>query len=312
VKALTPLRAPLIVLALAGLLSACNGSPIPSVAAGDSEAHALTSSHKKVFVYTGKKAKFVVPSGVMKLTIVADGAAGGGNTQGNYSEPPGFGGEVSANVLVRPGEKLYVLVGGEGNDHQGYNGGGQGGYSEYGRGFYGGGASDVREGGDLLRDRILVAGGGGGAGGGYYFSAHGGVGGGLTGGSGGGHGTSGEGGGGGAGGSQTTGGAGGAGGGSGPHAGQPGDNGSRGDGGDGGASGSAEKSYRGAEGGGGGGGGYYGGGGGGGGEPYGSCSCGGGAGGGGGGGSSYVAATLHRLSDKQGVWQSDGMVTISW
>jgi hypothetical protein len=178
-----PLRDPVIVFASAMLLSACAGTPVPGLIADNGYAHPPTSGQKQRFIYTGKEATFVVPSGVTALTIVADGAQGGGDTQGHYSEPPGLGGRMSAVVPVRPGEKLYVFVGGEGAyQHGGYNGGGEGGSSEYGKGYYGGGASDVREGGDALRDRILVAGGGGGAGGGYYDSGGGGAGGGLTGG----------------------------------------------------------------------------------------------------------------------------------
>jgi hypothetical protein len=274
-----------------------------------------SAGHKQRFVYTGREAKFVVPSGVTALTIVADGAQGGGNTRGHYSEPPGLGGEMSAVVPVRPGEKLYVFVGGEGAAPGGYNGGGEGGKSEYGNGHYGGGASDVREGRDALRDRIFVAGGGGGAGGGYYFSGAGGAGGGVTGGRGccpnsgstdDGIGASG--------GTQGKGGLAGAGGGSGAHAGQPGTDGAIGSGGDGGASGSPGTGgyYDGGEGGGGGGGGYYGGGGGGGGAADGSCSCRGGYGGGGGGGSSYIESNAHKVGNKQGVRSRNGLVVISW
>ena len=180
----TYLRDPLIVFASAVLLSACAGTPIPTLIADNGHAHPQTSAHKHRFIYTGKETKFVVPSGVTALTIVADGAQGGGDTKGHYSEPPGLGGEMSAVVPVRPGEKLYVFVGGEGayQRRRGYNGGGDGGSGEYGDGYYGGGASDVREGGDALHDRILVAGGGGGAGGGFYLSGDGGAGGGVTGG----------------------------------------------------------------------------------------------------------------------------------
>jgi hypothetical protein len=280
----TPLRDPLIVFASAALLSACAGTPIPRLIADNGYAHPQTSAHKRHFIYTGREAKFVVPSGVTALTIVADVAQGGGNTRGNYSEPPGLGGEISAVVPVRPGEKLYVFVGGEGAPHGGYNGGGEGGSSEYDKGFYGGGASDVREGGDALRDRILVAGGGGGAGGGYYDSPHGGAGGGLTGGRGGGGYASYAGG--GSGGTQSKGGLAGAGGGSGEHAGQPGTDGAIGSGGDGGASGSLGP------------GGYYDGG-----E---------GGGGGGGGGSSYIESNAHKVSNKQGVRSRNGLVLISW
>ena len=76
------LRDPLIVFASAVLLSACAGTAIPTLIADNGQAHPQTSGHKHRFVYTGKEAKFVVPSGVTALTIVADGAQGGGNTQG--------------------------------------------------------------------------------------------------------------------------------------------------------------------------------------------------------------------------------------
>ena len=287
---------------IAAMLAGCGGSQPAISTPGltqsgtlQSYAHPQTSGHKHRFIYTGKEAKFVVRSGVTALTIVADGAQGGGDTQGNYSEAPGLGGEMSAAVPVRPGEKLYVFVGGEGGDqHRGYNGGGEGGSSDYDHGYYGGGASDVREGSDALRDRILVAGGGGGAGGGYYDSCPGGAGGGVTGGRGACHYSSSERGIGGAGGTQSNGGSGGAGGG---HAGQPGTDGALGSGGDGGASGSVGH-------------GYYGGGGGGGGEAYGSCSCRGGYGGGG--GSSYIESNAHKVSNTQGVRSRNGLVVISW
>ena len=125
---------------LAALLSACAASSIPSDIADNGNAHARTSKQQRRFNFIGKEARFVVPSGVTSLTVVADGAIGGGDTQGNYSEPPGFGGEVSAVVPVQPGEKLYVFVGGKGTSgrSRGYNGGGQGGSSEYGDAYYGG------------------------------------------------------------------------------------------------------------------------------------------------------------------------------
>ena len=78
-------------------------------------------------------------------------------------------------IPVKPRETLYVRVGGRGlgGDYPGsagggFNGGGSGGNGGYWGGHGGGGASDVREGGDRLKDRILVAGGGAGQGTGYY------------------------------------------------------------------------------------------------------------------------------------------------
>lgn len=135
-----------------------------------------------------------------------------------------------------------------------------------GSGMSGGGASDVRQGGDGLADRVLVVGGGGGAGGGfnrYAAAGSGGKGGGSTGGSGsngGGSYSSNRSGGGGAGGTQDAGGSGGIGGDCDYYSGYPGANGMLLDGGAGGQGG---RYYGTGPGGGGGGGGYYGGGGGG-------------------------------------------------
>ena len=107
-------------------------------------------------------------------------------------------------------------MGGAG-DFGGYNGGAaggtSGGYCHCTPGFAGGGASDVRQGGDTLSDRVIVAAGGGGAGGfepNLYgpFQLAGGPGGGLIGGAGDGY-PSGHAGGGGGGGTQKAGGTGG-------------------------------------------------------------------------------------------------------
>jgi hypothetical protein len=109
--------------------------------------------HSKTFNYTGKKQSFTVPSGVNLITVVARGASASKEPRCSHK---GRGGLVSARIPVTPGETLHVFVGGE----SGFNGGGSG--ASYG--LPGGGASDVREGGDRLADRILVAGGGGAAG----------------------------------------------------------------------------------------------------------------------------------------------------
>ncbi len=94
----------------------------------------------------------------------------------------GLGALVVTEIPVTPGEVLSINVGGEGgsgNGAGGYNGGGAGGGNEGTGG--GGGASDVRQGGVTLGERILVASGGGGAGGGATFSnGQGGSGGGIS------------------------------------------------------------------------------------------------------------------------------------
>ena len=112
-----------------------------------------------MFSYTGAEQTYKVPAGVTSVKITASGAQG----QGGYG---GYGGKTSATVNVTSGETLYIYVGGM----SGYNGGGLG-------NRYGGGASDIRQSGKALSNRIIVAGGGGGSG----AVNRGGAGGGLTG-----------------------------------------------------------------------------------------------------------------------------------
>ncbi|MBV9263251.1 MAG: hypothetical protein JO324_02945 [Candidatus Eremiobacteraeota bacterium] len=244
-----------------------------------------------------------------RLTVIALGAAGGSGKRFR-----GRGGRIFAVIPVTPGEQLVVFVGGQGGQpNGGYNGGGAGVYgtdTSYG----GGGASDVRESGDKLRDRILVVGGGGGQG--TFFGdvdgkhGAGGAGGGTTAGSGRdgkgmitrGYTTAGEGGG---GGTHYGGGLGGAGGGGGYQYGHSGSNGKPAHGGSGGVG-------TGENGGGGGGGGYYGGGGGGGGGwAYGDYF---GGGGGGGGGSSFITPRATQFQQWQGWYKAtgNGLVVFDW
>lgn len=129
------------------------------------------------FFYSGAMQTYVVPAGVTTLTIQTYGAQGGANWVNNVN----YGGYSQADFAVTPGETLYIFVGGQPNSITGgFNGGGNG----EGAGQGGGGASDVRQAGTTLNDRIIVGGGGGGAG--YWSNTHvvGGVGGGLTGGNG--------------------------------------------------------------------------------------------------------------------------------
>lgn len=95
---------------------------------------------------------YVVPAGVRRVRIVADGASGGDTL--NFSSPPclgGLGAHVETTVGVVPGETLRVLVGrhpatsASGND---------------GCGASGGGGTFVVRG---EREPLAIAGGGGGA-----------------------------------------------------------------------------------------------------------------------------------------------------
>jgi hypothetical protein len=244
------------------------------------------------FTYTGAAQTWTVPNGVTSVQVAAYGAQG----------TNALGGVVGAMLAVKPGETLYVYVGGAGKTSTGpnsisggFNGGANGGALFSGvSGGGGGGASDVRVGGDSLSNRVIVAGGGGGSSGGGWI---GGVGGNLTGGDGDACcvGVFGQ------GGTQT---AGGRAAGSGNAS-----DGSLGEGGSGGYTTSAGGLSH--LGGGGGGGGYYGGGGGDGSqrESDGSDLY----DGGGGGGSSYADRTVtsYAVGDK-GAHYGDGLVTISW
>lgn len=157
------------IISVAALFAGCGGSQPPIGAFNQANDISRSASHRRMFIYTGKKQHFDVPQGVKSLTIVARGAVGAGGSSGFGG---GLGGHVFAVVPVRPGETLSVFVGGAGSVGTGgesFNGGAPGGeypycHGSYCYGFGGGGASDVREGGDSLRNRIIVAGGGGGDG----------------------------------------------------------------------------------------------------------------------------------------------------
>lgn len=127
------------------------------------------------FVYNGTDGTdgspqtFVVPPGVTRISINAWGASGSRN---GFQSFGGLGARARATLAVTPGEVLTIRVGGRPPFNNlaavgGYNGGGAPGVQGYPLTIIpggGGGASDVRRGGDGLENRVLVAGGGGGAG----------------------------------------------------------------------------------------------------------------------------------------------------
>lgn len=249
------------------------------------------------FTFTGSAQSFLVPAGVTSIIVNVRGAAGGDgypDTLGDY----GSGGKAATvdgvQLSVTPGETLTVMVGGRGGNASagaagagGWNGGAVGGYvGPSGWGYSpsggGGGATDIRQGGTGLANRVIVAGGGGGAG--ANGSSNGGDGwfpSGLSG-------------------SNPRGGGGGTSSGGGPGGSGSVGNGANGTSGAGGAGASID-----IRGGGGGGGGYYGGGGGGEGGL-------GTIGGGGGGGSSWLASGLS--ATYTGTWPGsiDGGVTMDF
>ena len=297
------------------MLAACGGSGPPVSGPGTTGA-TPSFSHYRFFKYTGGEQSFKVPAGVTHLTITAYGARGADGLlyPSGYASSGGSGGMVTAKIPVTPGERLAIFVGASGG-RGGFNGGGgvTGSSCPKGCAGIGGGASDVRQGGDGLADRVIVAaGGGGGASDGYScYTSHCSGGGTSDGGSGGGgggrtgrSGTAGSasfGGGGGSGGTQRTGGEGGPGGGGSTCGGSDGTLGSGGLGGPGRGCGAN---------GGGGGGGYYGGGGGGGGGFESSNDQ--GPGGGGGGGSSFAESHATHVKITNDGQRGDGSILVFW
>lgn len=149
-------------------------------------------SHAQVthtFIYTGNYETFTVPRCVSEVTITcygASGSAGQGSSAGAKGGAAGTGAVISGTFTAKPGQQLYLFVGGAASGKSGgYNGGGMG--ASAGTFGGGGGASDVRLNGTAPGNRIIVAGGGGGGGmagcssGGYHGGRGGGGGGGQGG-----------------------------------------------------------------------------------------------------------------------------------
>ncbi len=151
-------------------LSASGFDGIPSFTAVNTGTSPITStitvrphySVSQTFNYTGAMQTFVVPQGITKIKIDARGAQGQSAIYNQPGTKPddlgGKGGRVIAEYPVTPGQTIYIMVGGS----NGYNGGGTGGGSIAQPN--GGGASDIRIGGNALANRVIVAGGGGGGG----------------------------------------------------------------------------------------------------------------------------------------------------
>jgi trimeric autotransporter adhesin len=143
--------------------------------------------------FTGGEQTAVVPAGVYSATVYLSGAQGGagrsgaGTIGGSPNSPGGtggLGGRVRGTLAVTPGAALSIWVGGQAS--QAVNPGGIG----QGVDGIGGGATDIRLGGNGIGNRVGVAGGGGGGGNAGWSTANviaggaGGVGGGGTGGAG--------------------------------------------------------------------------------------------------------------------------------
>ena len=107
---------------------------------------------------------FTVPQGVTVLHVQAWGASGGTAPNNGICTIGGLGGYAFGDLAVSSGVTVWVSVGGEGVP------GGTGGWNRGGDACNntltcasGGGASDIRFGGQTLNDRVLVGAGGGGA-----------------------------------------------------------------------------------------------------------------------------------------------------
>lgn len=112
--------------------------------------------------FTGQPVQFVVPAGVTSIQVDMQGASGGGFLDINRRNG-GRGGRVRGVYPVTPGEVLWLYVGGRGDDQSGWNGGGPAPIGGSGQSQIGGGATDVRRGGQGLQNRFVVAAGGGAA-----------------------------------------------------------------------------------------------------------------------------------------------------
>ncbi|KRD74601.1 hypothetical protein ASE43_15320 [Lysobacter sp. Root983] len=119
------------------------------------------------FGFTGGEQTLAVPAGVHSLTVYLSGAQGGagrsgaGSIGGSPNSPGGtggLGGRVRGTLAVTPGAILSIWVGGQAS--QAVNPGGLG----QGVDGIGGGATDLRVGGNGVGNRVGIAGGGGGGG----------------------------------------------------------------------------------------------------------------------------------------------------
>ena len=119
--------------------------------------------------FTGGEQNYTIPCGVSMVTIDAFGGKGANGSDGGNNSFGGVGGlgaHAQGVLSVTNGQSFTVVIGGQATGVTGgYNGGGFGGNAgtSFGAGG-GGGATDIRFGGNTIGDRILVAGGGGGGG----------------------------------------------------------------------------------------------------------------------------------------------------
>lgn len=152
--------------------------------------NAVTTNGRSIlFGYEGKSSAVCLPKGKYKLEVW--GAQGGNSTKANG----GLGGYSSGFLSLSEQEKLFIVVGGQGQIASSSEGTiTNGGFPDGGKtktGLYqninvvpgtGGGSTSIRITTDSVYSRVIVAGGGGGGSGCESHKNHGGVGGGMNGG----------------------------------------------------------------------------------------------------------------------------------
>lgn len=116
--------------------------------------------------FTGGQQSVTVPAGVYSARVFLSGAQGGNGTSGNGNAggAGGRGARVEGAMTVTPGEVLSVWVGGQGSQAVNPGGLGGAGRNNGSRGASGGGATDIRQGGSAVSNRVAIAAGGGGGG----------------------------------------------------------------------------------------------------------------------------------------------------
>src|SRR5690606_31966668 len=133
----------------------------------------VLKGYSQTYTYTGSVQTVTLPAGNYEIEMW--GANGGGttgaNANANVPKLGGIGGYAKGNMTLTTSTSVNIYVGGKGatealNVAGGFNGGGNsgGGTGVSGVCGSGGGASDIRIGGNALTNRIIVAGGGGAAG----------------------------------------------------------------------------------------------------------------------------------------------------
>lgn len=145
------------VAAAAGMVGAC-ALVVGGAASAAPATPTDTTTGTTTYYESGARYEFTIPANVVSMHVTAIGGRGAGDG--------GLGALVEADFDVKEGQTFIVHVAGDAHDYfmGGYNGGGNGVHGNV-ESSGGGGASDLRAGGDNPADRIIVAAGGAGAGG---------------------------------------------------------------------------------------------------------------------------------------------------